>query len=46
MKETPKESKEERMIKEINYILRRNYNTSFLRSAMTRLLILEQMKKK
>lgn len=43
MKET---SKEEKIIKEINYILRRNYNTSFLKSAMTRLLLLERVQKK
>lgn len=33
----------EHILQEINYILRRNYNTDFLRSVLTRALILEKV---
>lgn len=38
--------KEEYLIQEINYILRRNYKIEFLRRALTRLLLLEKVQTK
>lgn len=38
--------KEEYLIQEINYILRRNYSIGFLRKALTRILLLEKLQTK
>lgn len=40
-----KQKIEEYLIQEINYILRRNCNVIFLQNALSRILILEQVKK-
>lgn len=40
-----KQKIEEYLIEEINYILRRNYDIIFLQSVLSRILILEQVKK-